>query len=66
VAGLALGLIGAVALTRLIASALWGVSTTDPLTFGSVAALLFVTALVACLLPVRRAVRVDPIQALRV
>jgi putative ABC transport system permease protein len=66
VAGLVVGLIGALALTRVIASALWGVTATDPFTFGGVAALLFATALVACLLPVRRALRVDPIDALRV
>ena len=63
--GLALGLIGALALTRLFASLLLGVGTSDPLTFVGVALLLFATALLACWIPARRATRVDPLIALR-
>jgi ABC-type antimicrobial peptide transport system permease subunit len=63
--GLALGLTGAFALTRLFASLLLGVGTTDPLTFVGVALLLFAIALLACWIPARRATRVDPLIALR-
>jgi putative ABC transport system permease protein len=65
VAGLALGLATAFALSRLIAGQLFGVTATDPLTYGGVAMLLGVVALIACYLPARRAVKVDPLQALR-
>ena len=64
-AGLIVGLAGAVALTRLLRALLFGVSPTDPLTFVVVAAVLTVIALVATLLPARRAARVDPLPALR-
>jgi putative ABC transport system permease protein len=64
-AGLAIGLIGAYAVTRLVASLLFGVTTKDPLTFGVVALALAVVALLACYIPARRAAKVDPIVALR-
>jgi len=63
--GLAIGLAGAIALSRLMTSMLFGVSTTDPLTFTGVSVVLLAVALLACLIPARRATRVDPIVALR-
>jgi ABC-type lipoprotein release transport system permease subunit len=63
--GLVAGLGGSLALTRLIAARLWGVTPTDPATFATVAVLLAVVALLATLIPARRAVRVDPTVALR-
>jgi len=54
-----------VAASRLIASQLFGVSATDPLTLASIIVLLLATALLACWLPARRAARVDPMEALR-
>ena len=64
-AGLAAGLGGSLALTRFIATRLWGVTATDPATFATVAALLAVVALLATLIPAHRALRVDPTVALR-
>jgi putative ABC transport system permease protein len=63
--GLAGGLAGALALTRFIASQLWGVTPTDPPTFAAVSLLLAGVAVVACIGPVRRAMAVDPTIALR-
>jgi putative ABC transport system permease protein len=64
-AGLALGIGSAFGLIRLIKSMLYGVSSHDPETFLGVTAALFVIALAACLLPALRAMRVDPVIALR-
>jgi putative ABC transport system permease protein len=63
--GLAIGLVGAFAVTRVISSLLFGVTTKDPLTFAAVAILLAFVALLACYIPARRAARVDPMEALR-
>jgi predicted permease len=65
VGGLALGLVGAVALSRMIERLLFGVPGTDPLTYLAVALLLLGVAAIACLLPARRAASVDPLVALR-
>jgi putative ABC transport system permease protein len=63
--GLGVGLVGAFLVTRLMKTLLFGVSAADPLTYGGVALLLALVALLACLIPARRATRVDPMIALR-
>ena len=65
VLGVALGLIGAYVATRAITSLLYGVSATDPLTYGVVSAALVIVAVLACYIPARRATKVDPLVALR-
>jgi putative ABC transport system permease protein len=65
VAGMALGLLGALAATRVMSALLFGVTAKDPVTFAAVAGLLMLVAFVACYLPARRAAKVDPLVALR-
>jgi ABC-type antimicrobial peptide transport system permease subunit len=63
--GIVLGVVASLAVARVIATQLWGVSAYDPITLSSVAALLLITGIVACWVPARRASRVDPLVALR-
>ena len=63
-AGAALGLLGSVIVSHLMAGLLYGVIPTDPLTFAGVTLLLTAVAFVACYIPARRAMRVDPLVAL--
>jgi len=64
-AGIGAGLLGSLLLTRFLRSLLFGVGQTDPLTFAVVPLLLIIAAVLACLIPARRAVKVDPLVALR-
>lgn len=64
-AGVAIGITGAIAATRLMSSLLFGVTARDPATFGVVAVLLVIVALAASFVPARRAMRLDPLRALR-
>jgi len=63
--GAAIGLVGALALTRWISSMLFGISASDPMTYAIVLLLALGAALLACSIPARRATRVDPLIALR-
>jgi ABC-type antimicrobial peptide transport system permease subunit len=63
--GIVLGIAAATVLMRLLSSELYGVSATDPLTFGAVAVIVSAVAMLACYIPARRAMRVDPMVALR-
>jgi putative ABC transport system permease protein len=63
--GLAFGLAGAMAAARVLRSALFGVSATDPLTFAEIALLPLCVALLACWIPARMATKVDPLVAIR-
>jgi putative ABC transport system permease protein len=63
--GVAIGIAGALALSRTLQSLLFGLSANDPLTLVGVALLLIIVALLACYVPARRAAKVDPIESLR-
>jgi predicted permease len=63
--GIALGVVGALALSRTVESMLFGIEPTDPLTFVAVSLLLGIVAMAACYMPARRAAKADPIEALR-
>jgi putative ABC transport system permease protein len=63
--GIFVGVVASYGLTRFLASQIWGVSATDPWTFGAVVGLVVMTGLAACWLPARRAASVDPLVALR-
>jgi ABC-type antimicrobial peptide transport system permease subunit len=64
--GVAIGLATALALSRVMAGYIYGIKSTDPLTFAGAAVLLMLSALAACYIPARRAMRVEPMQALRI
>jgi len=64
--GLAVGVVGSIAVLRLLRAFLFGVGPADPITFAAVAGLMAVVALIACYLPARQAARVDPLIAFRI
>jgi putative ABC transport system permease protein len=65
IAGILMGVATSLGVTRLLSSEIWGVSATDPWTFSAVVAVVIAVGAAACLLPARRAMRVDPLIALR-
>jgi ABC-type antimicrobial peptide transport system permease subunit len=65
IVGIAIGMAGAVGLSHLVSSLLFDVRPVDPLTYGAVALLVAIAALLACYVPALRALRVDPVAALR-
>jgi putative ABC transport system permease protein len=65
IVGIGLGMLGALGLSRLVASLLFGVSPADPMTFAAVAAVIALVAMIACVVPTRRATQVDPLTAIR-
>jgi putative ABC transport system permease protein len=65
VAGVVIGLAGALAVTRLLTSLLFGITSTDPIAYTAVSLLLVLVAFIACWVPARRATRLDPMAALR-
>ena len=64
-AGIAIGLLSALALTRLVSNLLFGVKPIDPLTFVGVGSILVIVALAACVVPAKRAIAVEPAMVLR-
>jgi putative ABC transport system permease protein len=62
--GMLAGLVASLAMTRLMATQIWGVSATDPWTFSAVAVLILAVGLTACVFPARKATRVDPLVSL--
>jgi putative ABC transport system permease protein len=64
-AGIVVGVAASLVLTRFIASQIWGISARDAATFASVAILLTIVALAACWIPARRAIKIEPMEALR-
>lgn len=63
--GIVIGILGALALTRLLSGLLFGVTPTDPVTFAATPAILLGVAVLACWIPARRAAGIDPVRALR-
>jgi len=63
--GIGIGMVGAFVMTKLLSALLYGVTATDPITFGGVALLLACVALLACYVPARQAMHIDPVAALR-